>query len=441
MFLILIALLTLTVVLYKKRCQQMSILKKLGIPGPKPNFIFGNAIEIAKEGSYRVFPKWTKKFGPVVGFYLGGRPQMLISDFDMIRQVMVKDFHLFPGRNQLVPGGVFPHFQKTIAFAQGNTWKQIRSIFSPWFSISKQNAMEALMVKSIDKIINELNEKAEDGGEFTLTLILEHLVFSLSTNCLLGVDLSLDHQTEEYQSFFKVSRPRLEKSILATTMMLFPSLTFVAYPLRVWWEKIRIQMLWSPEGVCIDVLKKCIQARKIANKKCNSFLQLMINAEGNLPTNDNDDSKRMSLTEKDIISNLIIMLIGAIETSVTILQFVIHNLVNNLDVQEKLRNDLKNAVEKRGGRLDNETVSSVPLLINVIKETLRMYSPGAIGTTRVAEHNYEYKGYRIQKGTGLFVDIHSIHNDPDFWPEPETFRPERFDDNIDKLAFMPFGVG
>lgn len=450
MLLITFVLVFLSLFLYKKRCQQMSILKKLGYPGPKSNLIFGNAIELSKKGAYRVFPKWTKDYGPIVGFYIGGRPQILTSDLDLIRNILIKDFHLFTGRNQIIPGGSFPlpMFQKTVLFHTGNEWKQIRSIISPCFSILKLNAMEPLMMSSIDKMINELNEKAECGVEFIVEPMAKEVMFSVGTNCILGLDLSLQNGSKEVESFVKITRPQLENSILAITMLLFPSLTSIAYPLRLWWEKIRMQMLWSPEGVCIDVLRKCIEARKNFNTKCESVLQILMNCGRNRTTDDEslkmseDNLKQFSLSEDEIVSNAIIMLVASSETTTTFLQFVIHNLITNVDIQEQLRTDLRNAVEKSGGRLDFKTLSGVPLLMNVIKETLRMYSPGAVGgNARVAEEDYEYKGYRIPKGIGLFVDIHSIHNDPNYWTEPEKFQPDRFDKNIDKLTFMPFGIG
>lgn len=71
----------------------------------------------------------------------------------------------------------------------------------------------------------------------------------------------------------------------------------------------------------------------------------------------------------------------------------------------------------------------------------RMYSAGTAAATKIAEKYYEYKGYRIRKGTGLVLDISSLHNDPSFGSEPEKFKPDRFEDDYDKLGFLAFGIG
>lgn len=86
-----------------KRHQHMTLFKRLAIPGPKPNFILGNLIEIHREGLTGVFPKWTEKYGPIVGFYFGGQPHLLITDFELMRRVLIKDFNKFTNKSQVVP--------------------------------------------------------------------------------------------------------------------------------------------------------------------------------------------------------------------------------------------------------------------------------------------------------------------------------------------------
>ena len=60
----------------------------------------------------------------------------------------------------------------------------------------------------------------------------------------------------------------------------------------------------------------------------------------------------------------------------------------------------------------------------VINETLRMYPP-VIRFDRVASNDYNLGGYHISKGFIISVPIYSIHHDPESWPEPEKFIPER----------------
>lgn len=80
----------------------------------------------------------------------------------------------------------------------------------------------------------------------------------------------------------------------------------------------------------------------------------------------------------------------------------------------------------------------------VIDETLRMY-PAAVRLDRVANEDFEFEGIKIQKGQFVMVPLWALHHDPDVYPEPEKFNPERFSESNlklrDSVAFMPFGAG
>lgn len=50
-------------------------------------------------------------------------------------------------------------------------------------------------------------------------------------------------------------------------------------------------------------------------------------------------------------------------------------------------------------------------------------------------------GYILKKGDPLYIPVASIHKDPSYFPEPESFKPERFEDTQQPSAFLAFGAG
>lgn len=447
------------VALVYSRKRQMSTFKRLGIPGPNPNFIFGNLIELNKEGMNRIFPKWTEKYGPIVGFYIGGRPQVMTTDPELIRRMFIKDFHLFADRNQCIPGGPHPtpELQQSIAWCSVDVWRHMRATVSPAFTSYKLNAMEPLMASKVDKLFGELNGIAESGAEVNLRSILSGLTFSIGVKCIFGLDYKL--HTAEAKSLVDASKLRIDKSILVLIMILFPSLTFIAYPLRVLWERIRMYMQWSPEGVVYNIAKKIIQARRETKSQSVDFLQLLMNAKRVRWTNDSElemvseevvkqnqnlrkkEAQSESLSEVEILANAMLFLLSSTETLSSALQFAVHNLVNDQSTQEQLRNELRELVGKDCRNVDFAVVSKVPLLNNIVKETLRMFPPASPSTTRIGTEDYKYGSITIPKGTPIFVGVSSIHKDPMVWTDPEKFQPDRFQRDFDKMSYLSFGLG
>lgn len=82
----------------------------------------------------------------------------------------------------------------------------------------------------------------------------------------------------------------------------------------------------------------------------------------------------------------------------------------------------------------------------VILETLRKYPP-LPATNRYAKNDYKVPGtdHIIEKGTALVIPIFAIHNDPEYYPNPKKFDPNRFSsDELTKrhpMAWIPFSEG
>ena len=81
----------------------------------------------------------------------------------------------------------------------------------------------------------------------------------------------------------------------------------------------------------------------------------------------------------------------------------------------------------------------------VIDETLRLYTP-IIFNEKVASEDYELKGtgITIKKDHVVHIPIYAMHRDPEYFVDPEVFRPERFlAENIahNPYTYLPFGAG
>ncbi|KAG5669752.1 hypothetical protein PVAND_000046 [Polypedilum vanderplanki] len=126
--------------------------------------------------------------------------------------------------------------------------------------------------------------------------------------------------------------------------------------------------------------------------------------------------------------------------------FTIYELALNSDIQDRLREEIITGIEENDGQLTYELLSEFKYLDMVINESLRKFPP-AFFLTRVCRKDFQIPGTNmiIPKNTDINVNIYSIHRDPEYYPEPEVFDPERFTPENIKLrppaTFIPFGLG
>lgn len=88
----------------------------------------------------------------------------------------------------------------------------------------------------------------------------------------------------------------------------------------------------------------------------------------------------------------------------------------------------------------------ISFLIESFLETLRMHPPvGSIGRVVTKDYKIPDTNITLPKGLNIMIPVYAIHYDPEYYPEPERFMPERFTKdeiiNRDKMTYLPFGEG
>lgn len=76
----------------------------------------------------------------------------------------------------------------------------------------------------------------------------------------------------------------------------------------------------------------------------------------------------------------------------------------------------------------------------LVKETLRLYPPGFVGSRRAAQDS-EFDGYPISRGSLVLYSPYLTHRHPDLWQRPLIFDPARFEGRLPAWGYLPFGGG
>jgi cytochrome P450 len=154
------------------------------------------------------------------------------------------------------------------------------------------------------------------------------------------------------------------------------------------------------------------------------------------------EEEKKGLSRSEIIHEMLLFLVAAVETTSTALAWFIHLISKNPRVQTKLKAELADNPHSVD-RLD-----SLVYLDAVIREVLRFGAPSD-GTVRTLtmDDRLPASGAQLYKGDQVNIPFYSLQWDARYWKiDPELFYPERFLENsLDKnrhpCAFIPFGGG
>jgi cytochrome P450 len=148
------------------------------------------------------------------------------------------------------------------------------------------------------------------------------------------------------------------------------------------------------------------------------------------------------MTDRQLRDEMVTLLLAGHETTALALSYCLYLLSQHPEVEGRLLAELE---EVLGGRA--ATAEDVPRLRYaelVVREAMRLYSP-AWGLGREAIADCEIGGYHVPKGTQVLAIQWVVHRDPRWFEDPEAFRPERWDGDLERrlprCAYFPFGDG
>lgn len=182
----------------------------------------------------------------------------------------------------------------------------------------------------------------------------------------------------------------------------------------------------------------------------------MLRHQVNVEDDVSEPSKnRQQWNDDEIVAQCLMFFLAGLETSSSVMAVAAYEIVLNPEVQQKLfeevsaTQDLLNTSEG-SGELSYETLRGMKYLDMVVNETLRKWPPAPV-TDRVCGKQFHYEdkdtGLRLnfEKGSQLWIPIYGFHTDPELFPKPDKFYPERFSEEnrhmITPDAFIPFGIG
>ena len=161
----------LAAVIYWLGISSYTLTSHVCLPGPKPWPYIGNLLDLSKYGGlHKAIVEYGKRYGKVYKMYMGRDAIIAVADPEMLKHILVKDFHKFRNRPEFLAGRA--PLDKGLFGARDDDWNRVRSILTPTFSSFKLKEIVPIMEEAADILLSKFENFAKEGKRNKLKSML-----------------------------------------------------------------------------------------------------------------------------------------------------------------------------------------------------------------------------------------------------------------------------
>ncbi|KAK4489352.1 hypothetical protein RD792_005159 [Penstemon davidsonii] len=395
-----------------------------GIKGPKPSFLYGNALEMQKIQALSALKK--------SGTTSGNNGEFVAHDYTSTLFPYFEQWRKEYGKPSYITKRLAPMLGNGILRSNGHMWARQRKVVAPEFFMDKVKGMVGLMLESAESLTNKWERCIEEseGGKIA-EIKAEEDLRSVTADVISKACFGSSY-VEGKQIFSKL---RTLQELITNQAFLFGSNAFRLVPNG---QQRKIENLEK------EIESLIWEAAKERDKECNNeenrdLLQLIMEGAINNNVDDEDSPKRF------IVDNCKNIYFAGHESTAIAASWCLMLLALHPQWQARIRAELAQVFGPTG-KLDPDSLHKLKTVTMVIQEVLRLYPPAAF-VSREALQETQIGHIVVPKGVCLWTLIPTLHRDLNVWgPDVNEFNPERFANGISNACkvpqvYIPFGLG
>jgi len=419
---------------------------KSGLP------FIGNALEFcvySQEKLWEIQREACKNHYPIYSFWCGPIAFISIHHPDDIEKILSST------TENLGKGYIYtflkPWLGTGLLTSEGLKWRKRRKILTPTFHFTILKQFVNIFIEEGNRMTKFLKDGNISNIDDLANFMSQH---TLNAICETAMGTSLQNINEFQQRYrqaiyemgniitYRVMRPWFHPDVIFSLMPMGKKHAKNLKILHTFTEKIiaeRREYHKNTGGRYLKLLQDTnmmeTDDEKIIGikKKRLAMLDLLIAAAGNNEINDSDIREEVDT-----------FMFEGHDTVAMGLTYAILVLAEHKDVQERIRNEIKTVMHENEGRLDITALNNLQYLERCLKESLRLY-PSVSLIARVLSEDIKMQSYLVPSGAVVQIHIYDIHRNPEFWPNPDIFDPDRFlperIKNRHPYSYLPFSAG
>ncbi|XP_025268732.1 cytochrome P450 4C1-like [Camponotus floridanus] len=345
-----------------------------------------------------------------------------------------------------------PWFGTGLLTSTGVKWQTRRKILTSTFHFYILNQFVDILIKEGDCMTKSLMDIEGTVVKDLLPFISE---YTLNAICETAMGVSLQKLGEFQQQYrnaihdmieliiYRIFRPWLHNDMIFLLSSQGRKQKKILKILHGFTEKIIAERKFYHERTNGQYLKNLesdkegatndVDRLEVLKKKRLAMLDLLIAA-----------SQEYSLTDLDIREEVDTFMFEGHDTTATGIMFTLLLLAEHKNIQERVRLEIDNVMQDNGGKLNMRSLQNLSYLDRCLKEALRLY-PSVHLIERKLTDDVKLQSYVVPAGTIIRLNIYAVHRDPNFWPNPEVFDPDRFlpekIENRHPYSYLSFSAG
>ncbi|KAK4344867.1 hypothetical protein RND71_035043 [Anisodus tanguticus] len=422
--------------------------KKLApeVPGAWP--IIGHLCQLSSTSENVPFARTlgalADKYGPIFTLRMGMYPYLIISNWEAAKDCLTTHDKDFAARPTSMAGQSIGYKYARFTYSNfGPYYSQVRKLaLTQVLSSTKLEKMRHIRVSEVENSIKDLYSLTQVApkNEVNISEWFYQLTLNTIVKTICGKRYSKIEEDEEAQRCRKAFKGIM---YVVGQIVLYDAVPFPLFKYFDFQGHIKLMNnIYKDldsilQGWLDDHMKK-----KDVKYEDQDAIDAMLRAT------DVNEFKAYGYSQATVIKSTVLSLIlDGSDTTTVHLIWIMSLLLNNPHAMKHAQEEIDAKVGKDRW-VEESDIKNLVYLQAIIKETLRLYPPVPLLLPHEAVQDCKVVGYDIPKGTRLYINAWKIHRDPDIWPEPEKFMPERFltsKANIDARSqhfeFIPFGSG
>jgi len=368
------------------------------------------------------------KFGRAAHYRLLWNHIVLLNDPADIREVLIDKAHLFikertQRRMKILLGN-------GLITADGESHKRQRRIAAPAFHRQRIQAYGATIVEYAASMRDEWRagetiDVAREMMRLALQITARTLFDTPVTPEMHAINDESNAVMEMYQTL--ITMPRAEDLLRWR----------IPIPVLVRFRRSKAHLDQVVDAMIAARQAEIARAQAAGRPLGGDVLSMLIAAR-----DEEGKGARSGLSSSELRDEVLTIFLAGFETVANALSWTWLLLGQNPAAEARLHAELDTVLLGRLPTLDD--LPRLPYTEMVVAESMRLYPPAwAMG--RQATEAVEIGPYRLPKGTFVFFSQYIVQRSAKYFPDPLTFRPERFTAEAKaqrpKFAYFPFGGG